>query len=62
MLKFFQALMPRETGFFDLFDRHAATLVAGAGALRALLAGEIPIAEGCATIVRYENEADDIAR
>jgi len=30
MLRFFQAMMPREEKFFALFDRHAQTLVAGA--------------------------------
>ena len=39
MLRFFQALMPREEKFFALFDRHAGTLVAGAMALRDLLEG-----------------------
>jgi predicted phosphate transport protein (TIGR00153 family) len=62
MLRWFQALMPREAGFFDLFDRHAATLVAGAGALRQMLDGDVPIAEGCTRIVQHETEADDITR
>ena len=39
MLSWFQALMPREERFFDLFERHAETLVAGSRALRALLDG-----------------------
>jgi uncharacterized protein len=30
--------MPKEERFFDLFDRHAVTIVAGAHALRSLLA------------------------
>jgi hypothetical protein len=34
MLSWFQALMPKEERFFDLFDRHAVTIVAGAHALR----------------------------
>ncbi|MGE5389248.1 MAG: nuclease PIN, partial [Hyphomicrobiales bacterium] len=33
MLSWFQALLPREEGFFDLFERHSETLVAGAHAL-----------------------------
>ena len=39
MLSWFQALMPKEERFFDLFERHAETLVAGAHALRELLNG-----------------------
>ena len=62
MLRWFQAMMPREAGFFDMFDRHAATLVKGAGALSQLLRGEVAVAEGCAAIVRHETEADDITR
>jgi phosphate/sulfate permease len=37
MLGWFQALMPREDRFFDLFVRHATIVVAGAEALRGLL-------------------------
>ncbi|MBE7203076.1 MAG: nuclease PIN, partial [Parafilimonas terrae] len=33
MLAWFRALMPKEDRFFDLFERHAATLVDGAAAL-----------------------------
>ena len=40
MLSWFQALMPKEERFFDLFDRHAVTIVAGAHALRSLLDGD----------------------
>ena len=39
MIRFFQALMPREDKFFGLFDQHARTLVQGAQALRDLLEG-----------------------
>jgi hypothetical protein len=35
----FQALMPKEEKFFDLFSRHATVVVAGADALRSLLRG-----------------------
>ena len=62
MLRFFQALMPREDKFFGLFDSHAKTLVAGAAALRDLLSGATPVAEGCRRIVIHEDEADQIAR
>jgi predicted phosphate transport protein (TIGR00153 family) len=62
MLRFFQALMPREEKFFGLFDRHAQTLVAAAVALRDLLDGGTAVPEACARIVAHENEADQIAR
>ena len=62
MLRFFQALMPREDKFFGLFDAHAKTLVSGAEALRDLLSGAAPVAEGCRRIVEHEDEADQIAR
>ncbi len=62
MLRFFQALMPREDKFFGLFDAHAKTLVLGAEALRDLLSGATPVEEGCRRIVSHEDEADQIAR
>lgn len=62
MQRFFQALMPREEKFFTLFDRHAATLVAGATALRDLLEGGPVVPEACRRIIAHENEADSIAR
>jgi uncharacterized protein len=62
MLAWFRALMPKEDRFFDLFERHAATLVDGAVALRALLDGAQPIAAAAATIAAREDEADAITR
>jgi predicted phosphate transport protein (TIGR00153 family) len=61
MLSLFQKLMPREDKFFDLFERHAETLVAGADALARLLAGG-SIAESCREIHDIENRADDVTR
>lgn len=61
MLAWFQKLLPKEDKFFDLFERHAATLVAGAGALDALLSGRTAIEPGCEAIYEQENRADDIA-
>ena len=60
MLSWFQALMPKEERFFDLFDRHAVTIVAGAHALRSLLDGGEKAPEHCKEIKRYENDADVI--
>ncbi len=62
MLSWFQALMPREERFFDLFERHAETLVAGAHALRDLLNGGERVLLCSQEIRRKEHEADDITR
>jgi hypothetical protein len=61
-MRWFQALMPREETFFDQFVAHARVLVKGAEALRALLNGGEGVAEACARIVQFEEEADEIAR
>lgn len=62
MLSWFQALMPREERFFDLFERHAETLVAGSHALRDLLNGGERMLICAQEIRRKEHEADDITR
>ena len=62
MLGWFQALMPKQGRFFELFDAHATTLVAGADALARLLHGEGSIESQIAEIVAREHEADDITR
>jgi predicted phosphate transport protein (TIGR00153 family) len=62
VLRFFQALMPREEKFFEQFNDHARTLVDGAVALRDLLEGGPGVAEACARIVQHEDKADAIAR
>jgi predicted phosphate transport protein (TIGR00153 family) len=61
MLGWFQKLLPKETKFFDLFESHAVTLVAGAAALNGLLAGTLPLEDGCAEVIDQENRADAIA-
>ena len=61
MLGWFQALMPKEERFFDLFLRHATIVVAGAEALRGLLKGT-DIAHYCKIIFEREAEADEITR
>ncbi len=62
MLRWFQALMPREDRFFELFDRHAKTLVDGAIALCQLLKGGPGVPQAAHKIMAYEMEADAIAR
>lgn len=61
MLSLFQKLMPREDKFFDLFERHAQTLVEGADALARLLAGGA-VNASCKEIHDIENRADDVTR
>ena len=62
MLKWFQALMPKEERFFDLFASHSLTLLAGAEALRALLEGGETVPHYCKVIFDRENDADAITR
>lgn len=62
MLSWFQALMPREERFFDLFERHAEMLVSGSKALRALLEGGEGVVPNSQEIRRFEHEADAITK
>jgi uncharacterized protein len=62
MLGWFRALMPKEERFFDLFEKHAAIVVAGAEALRGLLEGGASTERYCREIFRLEAEADDVTR
>jgi hypothetical protein len=61
MLGWFRKLLPREDKFFDLFEAHAGTLVAGATALKSLLDGSQSVAAGSAEVLAHENRADEIA-
>jgi predicted phosphate transport protein (TIGR00153 family) len=63
MLRWFQALMPREERFFDLFEAHARTLCDGARALRSLLEeGGDQVPARCAEVAHHEAEADSVTR
>ena len=62
MFGWFQRLLPKSGDFFDMFERHAATLVAAAEALSRLTRSEGDAAEYIATIRKREHEADDIIR
>jgi uncharacterized protein len=62
MLGWFQALMPKEQRFFDLFARHATIVVAGAEALRGLLKGGDGVEQYCKQVFDREAEADEITR
>jgi len=62
MLKLIRAIMPKEDRFFDMFERHAKILVAGAEAMGDLLSGAVPIPEACQRIADHEHSADDVTR
>src|ERR1041385_7829159 len=62
MLGWFQAIMPKEDKFFDLFEQHAALVVAGAEALRSLLKGGDAVENCRKQILSLENQADEITR
>ncbi|MBS4084256.1 MAG: DUF47 domain-containing protein [Rhizobiales bacterium] len=62
MLGWFQALMPKEERFFELFAQHAAVVHAGAVALEALFQGGDRIEHFCRVIFEREAEADEITR
>ena len=62
MLKLIRKIMPREDRFFDMFERHAQVLVAGADALEKMVSGAEPIPASCQAIETHENAADDITR
>jgi uncharacterized protein Yka (UPF0111/DUF47 family) len=60
MFGWFQRLLPQQGNFFDLFEAHATTLVAGADALSRLLQGGPNIADHIKAIEEREHDADDI--
>lgn len=62
IVRWFQALLPKQGLFFEHFEAHAVTLVAGADSLGKLLQGGGDIAAYCAEIQAQEHEADEIIR
>jgi predicted phosphate transport protein (TIGR00153 family) len=62
MLGWFQALMPKEERFFELFARHSEVVVAGAKALRAMLDGGQAVDANYQTVMDREQDADNITR
>jgi predicted phosphate transport protein (TIGR00153 family) len=62
MLRWFQALMPREERFFALFSKHAQTIVDGAVALREVLRGGDGAALASQRVMDFETQADAITR
>jgi hypothetical protein len=62
MLHWFQALLPKNDGFFDLFAAHSRAIVAGAHGLRALLEGGETVPQYCRVVTDREHEADAVTR
>jgi predicted phosphate transport protein (TIGR00153 family) len=62
LLTWFQALMPKEGRFFELFESHAKILCAGAEALSRVLDGGPETQAFCAEVARHENDADEVTR
>jgi len=60
MLGWFYRIMPREERFFDMFERHAQSLIAGSHAVRGMLDGGPRVKEFCEKISAHEHEADQI--
>jgi uncharacterized protein len=62
MFSWFQNLMPQENRFFDLFNRHARTIVDGAEALRSLLHADTDVKAACKKVFEFETQADVITQ
>ena len=62
MFKMFKAMMPQEVRFFDMFERHAETLVGGAKVMSRMFANEQDIQEACRQIADWEDKADEVTR
>jgi len=61
-VRWFQKLMPSQGRFFEQFEEHAQTLVAGADALARLFQGGDTIVACCKEIHDEEHKADNIIR
>lgn len=62
MFGWFQRLLPRQGNFFDLFEGHVKTVVAGADALNRLLHNGDNRADHIREVIERENDADEIIR
>jgi uncharacterized protein Yka (UPF0111/DUF47 family)/8-oxo-dGTP pyrophosphatase MutT (NUDIX family) len=62
MSTWFHRLLPKTGNFFELFEAHAATIVAGADALSRLLQGAGSAQEHIREVIERENDADEIIR
>ena len=62
MFHWFQAFLPKQGQFFELFEAHSATLTAGSDALARLLQGGGSMQQHIKEIIQREEEADEITR
>jgi len=62
MLQWFQALMPKEEKFFELFAQHSRAVVGGAVALRAMMEGGSELERNYQVVMTREGEADNVTR
>ena len=62
MMRWFRAFLPKEERFFDLFDRHAQTVIQGSIALQGMLNGGEETPVYCQRVNQFENDADNITR
>jgi uncharacterized protein Yka (UPF0111/DUF47 family)/8-oxo-dGTP pyrophosphatase MutT (NUDIX family) len=62
IVRWFQALLPKQGNFFEQFEAHAALTVAAADALGRLLQGGPDMSVHCQEIFDREDEADGIIR
>lgn len=62
MFAWFQRLLPKTGGFFELFEAHATATVAAADAMGRLVQGGSSMHENAREIFERENDADQIIR
>ncbi len=62
MFNWFQALLPKQGNFFEMFEAHAATLMAASNALARLFEGGPGMADHIKEVEQREHDADDIIR
>jgi uncharacterized protein Yka (UPF0111/DUF47 family) len=62
VLSVFRAFLPKEGRFFDLFQQHSLSVVAGAQSLRALLDGGEAMERHYRDVLAHEDAADAITR
>ena len=62
MFRWFRRLMPREEQFFDMYARHADTIVRGAEELRHMLDGGDAVRRHYPAVLAAEDDADVITR
>jgi uncharacterized protein len=62
MLRWFQALLPKDDRFFELFADHSHAIVAGAQGLRALLEGGDVVPKYYRVVMDREQDADNVTR